>query len=147
MNKSLLLKAQMDITSAMKIIVRGKLSKAPPGPPPRPGLQWKEESKRWIRPKQSGGTAVFPARKKAEQQIWNEVKSSNSYSNAVMNHTDLLAEELADEMEAFDEGTHPNPDKFERTMENLESIARRRAKKEIMSDPKVMRRIEDTMMG
>ena len=26
------------------------LRKAPPGPPPRPGLEWKEETHRWIRP-------------------------------------------------------------------------------------------------
>lgn len=27
------------------------LMKAPPGPPPRPGLEWREETSRWIRPK------------------------------------------------------------------------------------------------
>ena len=32
----------------------GVLSKAPPGPPPRPGLEWKERTHRWIRPGQRG---------------------------------------------------------------------------------------------
>ena len=35
-------KALQDVLSAVE--------KAPPGPPPRPGLEWKEETHRWIRP-------------------------------------------------------------------------------------------------
>ena len=31
------------------------LEKAPPGPPPRLGLEWKEETHRWIRPREQGG--------------------------------------------------------------------------------------------
>ena len=30
----------------------------PPGPPPRPGLQWKPESHRWIRPQESGSSQI-----------------------------------------------------------------------------------------
>ena len=33
-----------------------ELDKAPPGPPPRPGLEWRERTSRWIRP--NSGTAV-----------------------------------------------------------------------------------------
>jgi len=33
----------------------GPATFAAPGPPPRPGLQWKEESHRWIRPEEPGG--------------------------------------------------------------------------------------------
>ena len=34
--------------------VARELTKAPPGPPPRPGLEWKEETRRWIRPQEEG---------------------------------------------------------------------------------------------
>ena len=33
-----------------------EILKAPPGPPPRPGLKWHEETHRWIRPKEAKGS-------------------------------------------------------------------------------------------
>ena len=36
------------------------VTKAPPGPPPRKGLEWKEETHRWIRPKDESVTSESP---------------------------------------------------------------------------------------
>ena len=35
-------------------VVNKMLVKAPPGPPPRPGLEWREETHRWVRPSVAG---------------------------------------------------------------------------------------------
>ena len=37
-----------------KNLVKMIRKSGPPGPPPRPGLEWKEETHRWIRPEQAG---------------------------------------------------------------------------------------------
>ena len=43
---------------------RGIIKNAP-GPPPRPGLEWKEETKRWIRPDRD---STKPKRSRQEEQ-------------------------------------------------------------------------------
>lgn len=50
-----LLKLQTDIRDAYKILIK----QGPPGPPPRPGLEWNSQTHRWIRPGDSGqGSSV-----------------------------------------------------------------------------------------
>ena len=45
----MLKKIQQDVVEAQLLVKAG-----PPGPPPRPGLEWNEQSHRWIRPKRQG---------------------------------------------------------------------------------------------
>ena len=53
-----------------------ELSKAPPGPPPRQGLEWKEETHRWIRPK-------YETEEKPASQEFNDAVSRLSVGNDV----------------------------------------------------------------
>ena len=39
---------------------RGLTKQGPPGPPPRPGLQWNSQSHRWIRPQTGSGKTTTP---------------------------------------------------------------------------------------
>ena len=62
-----------DFISLSKSVVNIIQKQMPPGPPPRPGLQWKPQTHRWIRP---------------EHELWSEVHSS------INNITNLDDEEL-----------------------------------------------------
>ena len=48
-----------------------ELMKSPPGPPPRPGLEWKEETSRWIRPEEAAAASKPKhARSRISEMIW-----------------------------------------------------------------------------
>ena len=51
-----------------------EVKKAPPGPPPREGLKWKEETSRWIRPNEE----ILPKRRSGEQRENESKKKSNT---------------------------------------------------------------------
>ena len=42
----------MGIADIQLNIYLASLVKAPPGPPPRPGLKWKDQTHRWTRPEE-----------------------------------------------------------------------------------------------
>ena len=52
----------------------------PPGPPPRPGLQWREITHRWVRPVESTGNAGLEAPRVElwEKTLWSKVSAEHS---------------------------------------------------------------------
>ena len=67
--------------------LKKSLDKAPPGPPPREGLKWKEETHRWIRPDEEEN---LPGRRPKEEDEGKQVKPN--YESLVKNWGKLLDE-------------------------------------------------------
>ena len=67
--------------------VSKSIQKAPPGPPPREGLKWKEETHRWIRPDEEEN---LPGRRPKEEDEGKQVKPN--YESLVKNWGKLLDE-------------------------------------------------------
>lgn len=93
-----LMKLQTTVADTYRVI----LKQGPPGPPPRPGLEWKEETSRWIRPKEgSAGSAGGAGRSQSGGQApggighWDELQWDKVDS---LMQDQYSTEEIAQEM-------------------------------------------------
>ena len=86
------------VNDVQKLVVEihSNLVKAPPGPPPRHGLEWKEETHRWIRPKHE--TEEKPASQEfndavSRLSVGNNVKIIDGDKKGKLGTVDLITED------------------------------------------------------
>mgnify|MGYP003145427614 CR=1 FL=1 len=114
-----------------------KLSlKKQPGPPPRPGLQWKPQTHRWIRPRSGMGEKEKNASKKMfGVNFFQREKLSQSERNAIQNYAGFMHIPMNDFLRTKDEDIFEDDLKRKKEIENAivlmdEGISKRQMAKE-----------------
>lgn len=86
------------VVTLMKEI--NEIRKVAPGPPPRPGLEWREDTKRWVRPQDPNFWGNVQAQRNQKQEAERQSASSDFWGQVQAQRE--AKERRAKEQEAWD---------------------------------------------